>query len=86
MQSTTRKRRIVAEVEQLMALVGASETQRAASRPAAAKLLFALVAELTSTPNDGKVSAAPISSTGRHGRPLKSSSHHHHRFHRPARG
>jgi type I restriction enzyme S subunit len=41
------QRRIVAKVEQLMALVGALETQLAASRAAAANLLSALVAELT---------------------------------------
>ncbi len=39
--------RIVAKVEQLIALVDASETQLAASRATAANLLFALVAELT---------------------------------------
>jgi type I restriction enzyme S subunit len=42
------QRRIVAKVEQLMALVGALETQLAASRATAANLLSALVAELTS--------------------------------------
>jgi type I restriction enzyme S subunit len=42
------QRRIVAKVEQLMALVDALETQLAASRATAAKLLEALVAELTS--------------------------------------
>ena len=40
--------RIVAKVEQPMALVDALETQLAASRAAAAHLLSALVAELTS--------------------------------------
>ena len=39
--------RIVAKVEQLMALVDALETQLAASRATAANLLSALVAELT---------------------------------------
>ena len=43
------QRRIVAKVEQLMALVDALETQLAASRATAAKLLSALVAELTQT-------------------------------------
>jgi type I restriction enzyme S subunit len=42
------QRRIVAKVDQLMALVDDLETQLAASRAAAAKLLSALVAELTS--------------------------------------
>jgi type I restriction enzyme S subunit len=42
------QRRIVAKVEQLMALVDALETQLAASRATAANLLSALVAELTS--------------------------------------
>ncbi|MFO0426459.1 MAG: restriction endonuclease subunit S, partial [Planctomyces sp.] len=41
------QRRIVAIVEQLMALVDALETQLAASRATAANLLSALVAELT---------------------------------------
>jgi type I restriction enzyme S subunit len=41
------QRRIVAKVEQLMAMVDALETQLAASRATAAKLLAALVAELT---------------------------------------
>jgi len=43
------QRRIVAKVEQLMALVDALETQLAASRATAANLLSALVAELTAT-------------------------------------
>jgi type I restriction enzyme S subunit len=43
------QRRIVAKVEQLMALVEALETQLAASRATAANLLSALVAELTSS-------------------------------------
>jgi type I restriction enzyme S subunit len=43
------QRRIVAKVEQLMALVDALETQLAASRATAAHLLSALVAELTGT-------------------------------------
>ena len=45
--SLTEQRRIVAKVEQLMALVGELETQLAASRATAANLLEALVAELT---------------------------------------
>jgi type I restriction enzyme S subunit len=45
------QRRIVAKVEQLMALVDALETQLAASRASAANLLSALVAELTGTAN-----------------------------------
>jgi type I restriction enzyme, S subunit len=61
----------VAKVEQLMALVDALETQLAASRATAANLLSALVAELTGTPNDGKVSVASASSTGHRGRPRK---------------
>jgi hypothetical protein len=44
------QRRIVAKVEQRMALVDAFETQFAASRATAAKLLSALVAELTAAP------------------------------------
>jgi type I restriction enzyme S subunit len=42
------QRRIVAKVEQLMALVDALEQQLAASRTTAESLLTALVAELTS--------------------------------------
>ena len=44
------QRRIVAKVEQLMALVDALETQLAASRATAANLLSALVVELTAPP------------------------------------
>ena len=66
------QRRIVAKVEQLMALVDALETQLAASRATAANLLSALVAELTGTPNDGKVSVPSTATTGRRGRPRKS--------------
>ncbi len=66
------QRRIVAKVEQLMALVDTLETQLAASRATAANLLSALVAELTGTPNDGKVSVPSASPTGRRGRPRKS--------------
>ena len=66
------QRRIVARVEQLMALVDALQTQLAASRATAANLLSALVAELTGTPNNGKVSAPSASTTGRRGRPPKS--------------
>lgn len=43
------QRRIVAKVEQLMALVDALETQLAASRATAANLLAAVVAELTAS-------------------------------------
>ena len=41
------QRRIVAKVDQLMALVDQLETKLAASRATAAELLSALVAELT---------------------------------------
>ena len=64
-------RRIVAKVEQLMALVDALEMQLAASRATAANLLSALVAELTGTPHTGKVSVPSSPSTGRRGRPRK---------------
>ena len=43
----TKQRRIVAKVDQLMALVDQLETQLAASRAIAANLLSATVAELT---------------------------------------
>ena len=45
--SDTEQRRIVAKVDQLMALVDELETQLAASRAAADKLFDAVVAELT---------------------------------------
>jgi type I restriction enzyme, S subunit len=66
------QRRIVAKVEQLMALVDVLETQLATSRATAANLLSALVAELTGTTSTRKVSATSTS-TGRRGRPPKSS-------------
>ena len=66
------QRRIVAKVEQLMALVDALETQLAASRATAANLLSALVAELTGTPRNGKASVPSVSTTGSRGRPRKS--------------
>ena len=53
------QRRIVAKVEQLMALVDALKTQLAASRATAANLLSVLVAELTSTPEGRVASPAP---------------------------
>ena len=65
--------RIVAKMEELMKLVDELETQLAASRATAANLLAALVAELTGTPNNGKVSLSSSSGTGRRGRPPKSS-------------
>jgi type I restriction enzyme S subunit len=52
------QRRIVAKVEQLMALVAELETQLAASRASGEKLLTALVAELTA----GKESHAALKS------------------------
>ena len=47
------QRRIVAKVEQLMALVNALKTQLAAARATAANRLSALVAELTACGNGG---------------------------------
>ena len=67
------QRRIVAKVDQLMALVDELETHLAASRATAVNLFSALVAELTGTPNDRKVYPSPASGTGRRGRPRKSS-------------
>ena len=66
------QRRIVAKVEQLLALVDALETQLAASRAIAANLLSALVAELTGTPRNGKASVPSVSTTGSRGRPRNS--------------
>lgn len=53
------QRRIVAKVDQLMTLVDELEAQLAASRAMAENLLAALVAELTGTSNDRKVTATP---------------------------
>ena len=64
------QRRIVAKVEQMMALVDVLERQLASSRATAANLLAAIVAELTGTPHNGKVSL-PATSRGR-GRPPQS--------------
>lgn len=52
------QRRIVAKVDQLMALVEALETQLTAERATAANLLSALVAELTGTKGSGPESAS----------------------------
>jgi type I restriction enzyme S subunit len=59
------QRRIVAKVEQLMALVDALETQLAASRATAANLLSALVAELTApkTKQESKAKITYLHST-----------------------
>ena len=54
------QRRIVAKVEQLMALVDALETQLAASRATAANLLSALVAELRGTGRAGPSRGAGV--------------------------
>lgn len=70
--SLAEQRRIVAKVEQLMALVDELEQQLAASRATAANLLSALVAELTGTPSNRKVSVPAATTTGRRGRPAKS--------------
>jgi type I restriction enzyme, S subunit len=64
--------RIVAKVDQLMALVDRLETELAAARATAANLLEAVVAELTGTTSVRKVSPQLGSSTGRRGRPPKS--------------
>jgi type I restriction enzyme, S subunit len=66
------QRRIVAKVEELMALVDALETQIAAGRASAAKLLSALVAELTGTKSPGQASKPAASGPARRGRPRKS--------------
>jgi type I restriction enzyme S subunit len=65
------QRRIVAKVEQLMALVDALETQLTASSVTSANLLSALVAELTGTPNNRHASISPATGSGRRGRPCK---------------
>lgn len=53
------QRRIVAKVDQLMALVDELEAQLAASRASAANLLMALIAELTGIPEGRVASPAP---------------------------
>jgi len=58
------QRRIVAKVEQGMALVGALETQFAASLATAANLLSALVAELTTACVSGASSGNERTATG----------------------
>jgi len=65
------QKRIVAKVEQLMALVDELETQLTTSRTTAANLLSAIVAELTGTPNNRHVSVSPSTGGGRRGRPRK---------------
>ena len=70
--SFAEQRRIVAKVEQLMALVDVLETQFAASRATAAIFLSSLVAELTGTLNNGKVNIPSASTTDRRGRPQQS--------------
>jgi type I restriction enzyme S subunit len=66
------QKRIVAKVEQLMALVDALETQLAASRATAANLLSVLVAELSGSPQNSQISRPTAPTTGRRGRPPKS--------------
>lgn len=65
------QRRIVAKVEQLMALVDQLETQLAASRATAKNLLEAVVAELTSNDTVSSANGASHPSLGQ--RPRKSS-------------
>ena len=55
----TEQRRIVAKVDQLMALVDGLETQLAASRATAANLLSALTAELTAASANGALPSQP---------------------------
>jgi len=66
------QRRIVAKVEQLMALVDALEMQIVAYNATATQLLSAVVAELTGTKTNGKVSKPTAAGTGRRGRRRKS--------------
>lgn len=63
------QRRIVAKVEQLMALVGALEKQLATSRATAVNLLAALVAELASAPESQVTSPAPAKLVAASSRP-----------------
>ncbi len=68
------QRRIVAKVDELMALVDALETQLTTARATAANLLDAIVAELTGTTRDPRSATRSSSSTpgtGRRGRPRK---------------
>ena len=68
----TKQRRILAKLEQLMALVDESETQNTTSHDTAVNQLSALVAELTVITNNAKVSIPKVSTTGSRGRPPKS--------------
>ena len=68
----TKQRRILAKLEQLMALVDESETQNTTSHDTAVNQLLALVAELTVITNNAKVSIPKVSTTESHGRPPKS--------------
>jgi hypothetical protein len=68
----TEQRRIVAKLDQLMALVDESETQNTTSHDTAVNHLSALVAELTVITNHAKVSIPKVSTTGSRGRPPKS--------------
>ncbi|GJL66919.1 MAG: hypothetical protein NPIRA05_18900 [Nitrospirales bacterium] len=68
LEAALEQNRIVTKVDELMALCEQLETQLAT----AAKLLSALVAELTGTPSNNNGSASPASSTGRRGRPSRS--------------
>ena len=68
----TEQRRIVAKLDQLMALVDESETQNTTSHDTAVNQLSALVAELTVITNNAKVSIPKVSTTGSRGRPPKS--------------
>ena len=64
------QRRIVAKVDQLMALVDELETQLAASRATAKNLLEAIVAELTSNVTVSRANGASHPSLGQHPRKL----------------
>jgi type I restriction enzyme, S subunit len=66
------QRRIVAKVEQLMALVDELEAQLTASCATAANLLSAIVAELTGTLRSGRATVFSASGKERRGRPKKS--------------
>jgi type I restriction enzyme S subunit len=66
------QRRIVAKVQQLMALVDELESQLATSRASSTNLLSAIVSELTGAPRDRKVSVQPLREQDAGGRPPRS--------------
>jgi type I restriction enzyme S subunit len=68
----TEQKRIVAKVDELMAVVDRLEKQQKQATETAALYAQTAVAEITGTPSSCTVSAPPSNGTGRRGRPPKS--------------